>query len=297
MINQNNSKTHVSVNISQTNRRVQQFVNKDLKRISRKRKNSNLKFLNPTDISKTFSSQESFVKEELQDDNKTINQIIEETYQLKRKEFDQTSSLNSSKFLPIVQTQEKLEKSTQENNSQFKKRTSISKIHLTQNDDSILSDTSHQLKTLSIVKRNQPKIKSKHNEYSQYSPNQNFQSKLLKTNLKNQNYEQTLRFPLILQQPQKPLPKCAKAKSKECFSKLNDQFEKLKNNQVLEPFIKKQNLKVNLMTPLVIRNDKPYFVCENKDNKNLIDNMKNENTNSYKDEYLIVSCDKILEYI
>lgn len=31
--------------------------------------------------------------------------------------------------------------------------------------------------------------------------------------------------------------------------------------------------------------------------ENLIDNMKNENTNSYKDEYLIVSYDKILEYI
>ncbi|CAD8068517.1 unnamed protein product [Paramecium primaurelia] len=299
MINQNNSKTLVSVNISQTNRRVQQFVNQDLKRISRKRKNSNLKYLNATEISKTISSQESIFKEENNnDDNKTINQIIEDAYQLKRKQFNLNSSLNSSKILPNVQTQQKLQHSIQDKDYyQPQKQTSISKIHLTQNDDSILSDTSHKLKTLSIVQRNQAKIKLKKNDHSKPSPNSTFKSKLLQTQLKNQKQEQNFRFPLIWQQSSIAMPESEKVKTKVCFQKLNEQFEQLKNEKVLEPFIKNQNLKVKLMTQLIIRNDKPYFVAENKDNKNLIDNMKNENTNSYKDEYLIISSKKILEYI
>ena len=42
----------------------------------------------------------------------------------------------------------------------------------------------------------------------------------------------------------------------------------MEKEKVLEPFLKDQKLKVNLMQPLIIRKDKPYFVAENKDNSN-----------------------------
>ncbi|CAD8099025.1 unnamed protein product [Paramecium sonneborni] len=298
MINQNNSKTHISVNISQTNKRVQQFAYFDLKRMRRKANNLNLKNLNATYFSKTTISQESSFREEFYDENKNINQIIEETYQLKRREFDQNSSQNSSNILPSVQNQDKSEKSFQEKDkSKLKKQTSINKIHLTQNDDSILSDLNHQQKTLSFVQRNKTKIYQKINDQLKTSPKVNFKSKFLQTQFQNSKQDQANRFPQIWSQQSNTLIQNEKSKTKACFLKLEEQFKKMENDKVFEPFLKDQKQKVKLMTPLVIRKDKPYYVAENKDNKNLIDNMKNENTNFSKDEYLMVSYDKILEYI
>ncbi|CAD8070733.1 unnamed protein product [Paramecium primaurelia] len=291
MINQNNSKSFVAVNRSLTNKNVQEFIRQDLKKLRRKKKNFDQLFQEVEEIAQISLSKNNSEENIDEDDQDTI-ELINQTYQLKKQELEQNSSQNSSRILPNVLSKQKSDRSLRESKD-ISKLTSITKIHITQNDDSLISDKSIKLKKTSYTQRNIKTIRHS-DQHSKTQPKVRLLSK--KQEIQTTQNDEKDKLPLIWQQYYNIQPETEKVEVKNSFLKLNDQFKKMRE-QVLEPFLKDQKLKVKLMTPLIIRKDKPYFVAENKDNKNLIDNMKNENTNLNRDEYLIVSYEHILDYI
>ncbi|CAD8170532.1 unnamed protein product [Paramecium pentaurelia] len=291
MINQNNSKSFVAVNRSLTNKNVQEFIRQDLKKLRRKKKNLDQLFQEVEEIAQ-ISLSKNHSEEIIDEDDQDTIELINQTYQLKKQELEQNSSQNSSRILPNVLSKQKSDRSLRESKD-ISKLTSITKIHITQNDDSLISDKSIKLKKTSYTQRNIKTIRHS-DQHSKTQPKVRLLSK--KQEIQTTQNDEKDKLPLIWQQYYNIQPETEKVEVKNSFLKLNDQFKKMRE-QVLEPFLKDQKLKVKLMTPLIIRKDKPYFVAENKDNKNLIDNMKNENTNLNRDEYLIVSYEHILDYI
>ncbi|CAD8131578.1 unnamed protein product [Paramecium pentaurelia] len=287
MINQNNSKSFVVVNQNLTNKKVQKFIHQDFKQLRLKKKNLNELFNKVEQVSQ-INQQKNFFQQNIGDDDKYTIELINQTYQLKKQELEENPSKNNSKGIKRISEKQLREQ------KDVNRLTSISKINLTQNDDSLLSDHSIKLKQTSQTQRNLNQIRFLE---------QNFrtQSKLKLSSKKNEvyknQYEEIDKLPQIWQQYYNIQPEKVKIQVKNSFIKLNDQFKEMEREKVLEPFLQNQKLKVKLMTPLIIRKDKPYFVAENKDNKNLIDNMKNENINLKRDQYLIVNYDNILDYI
>ncbi|CAD8069077.1 unnamed protein product [Paramecium primaurelia] len=292
IFNQNNSKSFVVVNQNLTNKKVQKFIHQDFKQLRLKKKNLNELFKKVEQVSQ-ISQQKNFFQQNIGDDDKYTIELINQTYQLKKQELEENPSKNNSRCTQNVFRKRISEKSLREKKD-VNKLTSISKINLTQNDDSLLSDHSIKLKQTSQTQSNLNQIR-----FLQ----QNFrtQSKLKlsskKIEVQKNEYGEIDKLPQIWQQYYNIQPEKVKIQVKNSFIKLNDQFKEMEREKVLEPFLKDQKLKVKFIKPLIIRKDKPYFVAENKDNKNLIDNMKNENINLKRDQYLIVNYDNILDYI
>ncbi|CAD8086791.1 unnamed protein product [Paramecium sonneborni] len=292
MINQNNCKSFVAVNRSLTNKKVQKFIHQDLKKLRRKQKNLDELFGELEDFAQVSLSK-NYSFENIDEDDQTAFELINETYQLKKQELEQNSSQNSSRILPNVFSKQKSERSLREQ-KEVNRQTSITKINLTQNDDSLISDQSIKIRENYQSQRNLNSIKVLE-QYSKTQPRVKLINK--KIEIKKEKINEFDKLPLIWQQYYNIQPEKEKAKAKNSILKISEQFKEMEREKILEPFIKDQKLKVKLMTPFIVRKDKPYFVAENKDNKNLIDNMKNENTNLNKDEYLIVNYEQILDYI
>ncbi|CAD8174686.1 unnamed protein product [Paramecium octaurelia] len=261
MINQNNSKSFVAVNRSQTNKTVQEFIRQDLKKLRRKKKNLNQLFQDVEEIAQ-ISLSKNYSEDNIDEDDQDTVELINQTYQLKKQELEQNSSQNSSRILPNVLSKQKSDRSLRESKD-VSKLTSITKIHITQNDDSLISDRSIKLKKTSYTQRNIKSIRVT-DQHSKTQPKVRLSTK--KQQVQTSQIDEKDKLPLIWQQYYNIQPETEKVEVKNSFLKLNDQFKKMRE-QVLEPFLKDQKLKVKLMTPLIIRKDKPYFVAENKDNK------------------------------